>query len=84
MNAWKISTIVFATLFAATIATDRVGTAEAEKQPHMKVALAHLEKATNQLEKATPDKGGHRVKAIELAKQAIEQVKKGIAFDNRK
>lgn len=84
MNAWKISTIVFASLFAATIATDRISTADAERQPHMKAALAHLEKAVNQLDKATADKGGHRVKAIDLTRQAIEQVKKGIEFDNRK
>lgn len=33
--------------------------------------------------KATADKGGHRVKAIQLTKDAIDEVKKGIAFDNK-
>lgn len=55
----------------------------AEKQPHMKAALELLKKAKEQLEKATPDKGGHRVKALEQVNQAIEQTEKGIAFDNK-
>ena len=55
----------------------------AEPQPHMKAALKDLEQAKAQLEKATPDKGGHRVKALELTNQAIEEVKKGLAFDNK-
>ena len=49
----------------------------------MRSALGSLEAALGQLQKATPDKGGHRVKAIDLTKDAIEEVKKGIAFDNR-
>ena len=48
-------------------------------QPHMEAALASLQSAKTELEVAKHDKGGHRVKAIELTNQAIEQVKKGIA-----
>ena len=48
-------------------------------QPHMEAALASLQNARAELEVAKHDKGGHRVKAIELTNQAIEQVKKGIA-----
>ena len=55
----------------------------AEPQPHMKAALASLKQAKEQLEKATPDKGGHRVKALEALDKAIEQTEKGIAFDNK-
>ncbi len=55
----------------------------AEPQPHMKAALESLRQAKEQLEKATPDKGGHRVKALEAVNKAIEQVEKGIAFDNK-
>jgi len=32
------------------------------------------------LEKAVPNKGGHREKAIELIDRAMEQVKEGIEF----
>lgn len=56
----------------------------AEPQPHMKAALKDLENAKAQLEKATADKGGHRVKAMELVNQAIDEVKKGIEFDNKR
>jgi hypothetical protein len=55
----------------------------AEPQPHMRSALGSLESALNQLEKATADKGGHRVKAMELVRSAITEVKAGIEFDNK-
>lgn len=84
MNPWKLTTFLFAGLFAATVAVQAVPSAEAEKQPHMKMALAALKKAAGQLEKASHDKGGHRVKALELTREAITQVEKGIAFDNKK
>jgi len=48
-------------------------------QPHMQAALQHLNSAKAQLQKATSNKGGHRVKAISLVKQAIDEVQKGIA-----
>lgn len=83
MNAWKISTIVFASLFATTVATQAIRTADADKQPHMVQALSHLKSAKAELEAATSDKGGHRVKAIALTRDAIVQVEKGIAFDNK-
>jgi hypothetical protein len=56
-------------------ATTRVGRAD---QPHMTAALAALESAKNNLERATGGKGGHRAKAISLVKDAIDEVKKGI------
>ncbi len=60
-----------------------VGLAEAEPQPHMRAALGHLRAARRSLDEATADKGGHRVKAIQLVDAAIQQVEEGIAFDNR-
>jgi len=47
-------------------------------QPHMTAALAALESAKNNLERATADKGGHRAKALDFVKDAISEVKKGI------
>jgi len=47
-------------------------------QPHMTAALAALESAKNNLERATSDKGGHRARALDLVKDAISEVKKGI------
>ena len=52
--------------------------ATAPDQPHMTTALAALESAKNNLEHATSDKGGHRAQAIDLVKDAIDEVKKGI------
>jgi len=54
----------------------------AERQPHMHAAIGHLEQALSELRAATADKGGHRVKAIELVESAIAQTKEGIEYDN--
>jgi 2-iminoacetate synthase ThiH len=59
---------------ATTFANTRAEAA----QPHMDAALANLEAALEQLEVAAHDKGGHRVKAIALVKEAISETKKGI------
>ena len=64
--------------------------AETHNQPYMEVALKHLEKALNSkvgklihldnarknLELSTWDKGGHRLKAIELIDEAKKAVRK--------
>ena len=55
-----------------------VRVAGAPDQPHMTTALAALESARNNLERATSDKGGHRAKALGFVKDAISEVKKGI------
>jgi hypothetical protein len=84
MNYWKISTFVLAAALACVVGGGFIGEAAAEKeaQPHMRAALVNLKQARNQLEKATHDKGGHRVKALELTNSAITEVEKGIQADN--
>ena len=52
--------------------------ATAPDQPHMQAALDALRSAQNYLDKANADKGGHRARAIDLVKQAIDEVKAGI------
>ncbi|HLE24913.1 MAG TPA: hypothetical protein VI935_04595 [Thermodesulfobacteriota bacterium] len=49
-------------------------------QPHMRAALASLQVAQSELQQAIPDKGGHRVRALELVNQAIVEVQAGIEF----
>ena len=46
----------------------------ARHEPHMSAALGHLEQAKAELEKATPNKGGHRERAMQLVDQALQQV----------
>jgi hypothetical protein len=48
-------------------------------QGHMERALNALYKARYELMQASHDKGGHRVNAIEIISQAIQQIKRGIA-----
>jgi len=52
-------------------------------QPFMHAARADLQTAKTELQRATPDKGGHRVRAISLVNRAISEVNAGIAFDRR-
>ena len=53
-------------------------------QPHMHAALDDLRSARKELEEAESDKGGHRAKAIEECDRAIEEVRKGIEFAERR
>ena len=66
-------------LVAAAAGTLAVSVASASKQPHMDDALAALRSARTALVEAKANKGGHRVKAIELVDAAIVEVQKGIA-----
>jgi len=67
-------------LIALTIASSMgIGYALAQ-QPHMDATLRMLQDAHHELEQATPNKGGHRERALVLIDQAIAQVRDGIAF----
>jgi hypothetical protein len=80
---WKLSTLALAGALALTVGPGgSVKQAGAEVQPRMRAALNHLEAAQSQLVKASPDKGGHRVKALAATKVAIDQIQKGIEYDN--
>jgi len=82
MNLWKISTLALAGLLTIVVGFSALPHVYAEAQPHMQSALDHLKSAKEELDKATPDKGGHRAKALQMTKSAIAQVEKGIAWDN--
>jgi hypothetical protein len=62
---------------------DQLARQNAGHEPHMSAALTHLRQAEEELEKAAPNKGGHREKAMELTKQAQSQVEEGIQFYNQ-
>jgi hypothetical protein len=49
-------------------------------QPHMGEAIALLQSARAELVKATPNKGGHRERALGLIDQAIGEVQAGMNF----
>src|SRR5258705_10441482 len=52
-------------------------------QPYMQAARRSLMTARNELQRATPDKGGHRANAIRLVNSAITEVNLGINYDRR-
>jgi hypothetical protein len=49
-------------------------------QPHMTETINLLQSARGELAQATPNKGGHRERALGLIDQAIGEVRAGIAF----
>ena len=81
-NIWKISTLALAAALTLVVGSGLVRDASADPQPRMKSALEHLESAREALKGADDDKGGHRVKAIDLTAKAIEEAKAAISFDN--
>ena len=50
-------------------------------EPHMSAAYGHLQRAKNELEKASPTKGGHRENAMRLVDQAMAEVQAGEQYD---
>jgi predicted outer membrane protein len=66
-------------LVAATASGVMIGRASAD-QPHMYNALDALRHARAELEMAVPDKGGHRVFAIEATERAIRETRAGIDY----
>jgi hypothetical protein len=82
MNLWKLTTFVLLVVLAVLGGSAIADRAKRQPQPHMQVALASLREARDQLNSATHDKGGHRVKAIEHVNAAIDEVQKGIDYDN--
>lgn len=83
MNQYLSRRNAMRAILPAILATTVVATAKAEPQPLMQKALLALKNAESSLESATHDKGGHRVAALKLVREAIAQVEKGMSFDDR-
>jgi hypothetical protein len=81
MNRWKTATFASLVALGITIGVAAAGGGD-ERQPLMHKALSSLREAKVALQTATHDKGGHRVKALEHVNAAIDQVQKGIAYDD--
>jgi hypothetical protein len=75
----KISFAGKALLGAAIAASIGIGYAIGA-QPHMGETITLLQSARTELAAATPNKGGHRERALGLIDRAISEVRAGIAF----
>jgi hypothetical protein len=53
-----------------------------ESQPNMEAALQHLRQAEESLNRGTSDKGGHRVRALGLIRQAEAEINSGMHYDD--
>jgi hypothetical protein len=67
---------------AAAVGTTMASTSTEAYQGNMERALSSLFNALASLREATSNKGGHRVKAMALVQQAIEQTQAGVEFAN--
>lgn len=67
-------------LLGAAIATSASVGYAIGAQPHMSATVALLQSARGELVAATPNKGGHRERALGLIDGAISEVRAGIAF----
>jgi hypothetical protein len=76
MTTSSARTVLLGALIAASVG---VGYAIGA-QPHMNESIALLQSARGELQASTPNKGGHRERAIGLVDQAIAEVRAGIAF----
>ena len=70
--------------FAGASALEVISPPSLGAQFHMDAALVTLKLSLRDLNLAADDKGGHRVKAIELVNKAIAEVKLGIQVGEAK
>jgi hypothetical protein len=52
-------------------------------EPHMSAAYGHLQQARAELERAAPNKGGHRDRAMQAIDQAMQEIEEGEQFDQQ-
>ena len=74
---------IIATIVLGSALVAGMPLASAAPQPHMRDALHALMAARQQLQVATPNKGGWRLHAIAQIDQAIASVKAGIRYGNQ-
>jgi hypothetical protein len=79
MRSLKVRFALLGLVFALFFAAVGAGTALAA-QTYMLNARGDLQSALANLQQATANKGGHRVNAINLVKQAIGEVNLGIQY----
>jgi len=72
-----------ASVLIGTLAAGMAIGAALAAQPHMSAALDALRSARQELVAATPNKGGHRERAIQLVNQAIGETQKGMDAGGR-
>ena len=72
-NFWKGYALVVTGVLAFVVGNS-VTPADATPEPHLSSAKAKLESALKSLNTSRGEFGGHRAQAIDLTKQAIEEV----------
>lgn len=87
----RVATIVTSVLLAAVVVGSTTPATPQDKGPrerpgpggrfpHVQAAMHHLKQAAQQLERAEPVFGGHRAKALELVKQAEQELRAAVEY----
>ncbi len=76
---WVLVAAILVVSFVLGLSTSAL---TAEKHPQIHAAMRALRQAAHHLERAAHEYGGHRAKALELVKQAEEELKQGIEYAN--
>jgi HEPN domain-containing protein len=74
-------TTVLATICVALAAAAASNAAQREPHPQIRKAIAALERAKTDLQRADHDFCGHRDEALEATNRAIEQLRKALNYD---
>jgi len=83
MKTFSRRSVVHVSVGAAVAALgsmELVSGVAAREQPNMEAALRALRAAMESLERAAPNKGGHRDRAMRLVSEAMREVRAGMAF----
>ncbi len=69
-------------------AAQHTAASEAAEHPRIAAAIRELEEAIQYMEKAPHDFGGHKAEALRAAREAVQQLRKALAYrakaDNRR
>jgi hypothetical protein len=80
MSRFRLKSPVACLALGATIGAVAVACIASAAQPNMQNALGSLQAARAELLKATPNKGGHRERAIGFVDSAIAETRAGINY----
>jgi hypothetical protein len=87
MNLWKPLALVSLSACVFSVGMQVASASKPTKvegaQPHMEAALAALNTAKGELQKAEHDKGGWRAAALKATETAITETNRGINFADK-
>lgn len=79
-NPWVTVAVILVVGFVLGLSTSALTAEKGERHPQIHAAARALRQAANHLERAAHVYGGHRAKALELVKQAEQELKEALEY----